>query len=103
MIRCGGIQTASVEKTSQGLQSDLGRWPRAKSDLYAAALAKNQASLAEFDRKRTSVEAVAHTIYTALAARQPRARYRVGYMSAAAGFLESLPAVLADRLISAWK
>ncbi|HVN55311.1 MAG TPA: SDR family NAD(P)-dependent oxidoreductase [Anaerolineaceae bacterium] len=100
LIRCGGIQTPSVPRSSAGLDESLQRWPAERAALYAPALRRLRAGLEDFDRKRTPPEAVARTIYTALAARSPRPRYRVGYLSGAGAFLEALPQTLTDAILA---
>jgi NAD(P)-dependent dehydrogenase (short-subunit alcohol dehydrogenase family) len=100
MIRCGGIRSAAPEKNDAELAEALQRWPAERAGLYAAALGRLQAELADFDRQRSDPQAVAHVVYTALTAAHPRPRYQVGHLAGAAAFLELLPQTLADALLA---
>lgn len=99
MIRCGGIQTESVERSSAGLASALEAWPADRRALYADRLREWQASMASFDAQRTAPQEVARLIHTALTARKPRSRYSIGHMARAAAFREALPQPLSDWIL----
>lgn len=101
LVRCGGIQTAAPDKSARELAAAFNHWPPERVALYAGALEKEQAELAEFDEKRTEPEAVAAVVYKALRAKKPRRRYRIGYMAGAAAFLEMLPQTLVDAIMAA--
>ncbi len=100
MIRCGGIRTAAVERSALELEESLRNWPPEKSTLYAERLKKEQRELPKFDRKRTEPQKVAETIAKALAARRPKRRYRVGYMSGFAALFEAFPQSFVDWAMS---
>ena len=90
-VRCGGIVTAAPEKNARELAQALARWPKERSSLYEAALARESAQLAAFDRKRSDPRVVADRVLQALCARRPKRVYRCGYMSGAAAVLDLLP------------
>jgi len=100
MIRCGGIITSAPAKTDQELEQAYKNWPPDRFALYDSALRKQQRSFAGFDRHRTPPQQVAGVVYRALTTARPKHRYRVGYMSGAAAFLEALPQPVADWLIA---
>jgi NAD(P)-dependent dehydrogenase (short-subunit alcohol dehydrogenase family) len=99
MVRCGGIKTAAPAKTNALLEEAAKKWPQERFELYAGALKKEMGNLVQFDTKRTGAEEVARVIEKALRDPKPKSRYRVGYMSGAAAFLELLPQNLADALL----
>ena len=100
MIRCGGIKTAAPEKNARELAEAFQEWPAEQLELYAQALTQAQTELAEFDRQRTDPAAVARVVFTALQARKPKRRYKVGYMAGAAAMLEYLPQSLIDFIMA---
>ncbi len=55
--------------------------------------------LAEFDKKRTDPVEVAKKVYKALTDRKPKRKYRVGYMSGVAAFLELFPQAVVDYIL----
>ena len=96
-IRCGGIKTARGLQTTAEAAAIL---QHPKADLYRKALLKWSDEMADFDQKRTEPEQVAQVVWAALSAPRPKPRYSVGYMSAAAAFLESLPQALTDKILT---
>ena len=97
-VRCGGIRTDKGLTTPQEAQAIL-RHPR--GELYRLAVSRWGEEMAAFDRKRTEPVEVARVVAQALSARQPRRRYRVGYMSGAAALLELLPQAWTDAILKA--
>jgi len=96
MIRCGGIRTAAVARSERELEESFRTWPPDRFALYTDRLLKEKKELAEFDKKRTEPEEVAKVIVRALAARRPKKRYRIGYMSGFAALLEAFPQSVVD-------
>lgn len=99
MVRCGGIKTPAGLRTQSDAQAVLDRSTPGQAVLYGKALRKWGEEMAAFDRKRTDPNEVARVVLAALAARNPRHHYRVGYMSAAAAFLQALPQSVADWVL----
>jgi NAD(P)-dependent dehydrogenase (short-subunit alcohol dehydrogenase family) len=99
MVRCGGIRTEAVAKSEAALEADRRTWPPDRAALYEPALRRWSESMAAFDARRASPEAVAKVVEKALSASRPKRRYSVGHMSRAAAFLESLPQAWADRIL----
>jgi NAD(P)-dependent dehydrogenase (short-subunit alcohol dehydrogenase family) len=100
MVRCGGIRTPAGLRTRADVEAVLKANVLGRMDLYQEAFRKWGEEMAEFDKKRTPPLQVARTIGKALAAKSPRKRYSLGYMSKAAAFLELLPQRLADWILS---
>jgi len=101
LIRCGGIRTRAGLDTAGALERGLAGVAPERRAIYEEKLARWSRSMAAFDERRSESGRVAETIERALSAPRPRKRYRVGYMSGAAAFLESLPQVLVDRILAA--
>lgn len=99
LIRCGGIKTASPERTANALKEAIKKWPEGKYDLYKDALNREMLELTEFDKKRTEPVEVAKKVHKALTARKPKRKYRVGYMSGVAAFLELFPQSVVDYIL----
>jgi len=99
MIRCGGINTSSPERTYDNLTVMFSKWPKEKLAIYKDRLIKVQNDLRQFDTKRTDPERVAILISKVLNARNPRIRYQVGHMSGLGAFLEKLPQSLVDFIM----
>ena len=99
LIRCGGIKTSSPERTMKALKEAVNRWPEDKYLLYKDVLDREMDELKEFDKKRTEPLEVAKVIYKALTDKKPKRRYRVGYMSGFAAFLEMFPQVAVDAIL----
>ena len=97
MVRCGTIRTEAVEKSYRELDESFKAWPEEKSALYKDALKKAVGGWKDFDKKRTDPVQAAKTVCRALAEKKPGSRYRVGYMSGAAAFLELLPQTLMEQ------
>lgn len=100
LIKCGGIQTAAVERTAQELAQALQTWPEDKRDLYAGSLHRNQERLAKFDEGRTAAIEVAKVVFKALTARKPRRRYYVGSSSGMARLVRFMPQRLIDAVFT---
>lgn len=100
LIRCGGIQTPSPEKSDRELQENLRHWPEDRAALYRGRLEQEREGFAEFDEKRTPPEEVARVIHRALAARRPRRKYLIGHMARAAAVLEYLPQTWVDFIMA---
>jgi NAD(P)-dependent dehydrogenase (short-subunit alcohol dehydrogenase family) len=101
LIRCGGIRTRAGLDTKGALERGLAGAPPERRAIYEEKLSRWSRSMTAFDERRSGSELVAETIERALSAPRPRKRYRVGYMSGAAAFLEALPQVLVDRILAA--
>jgi NAD(P)-dependent dehydrogenase (short-subunit alcohol dehydrogenase family) len=99
MIRCGGIQTPSVTRSTDQLYDDLRHWPGDRVALYEDRLRAWVREMAEFDARRTPPEKVAEVVYRAVKADSPRGRYSVGHMAGIAAVLESIPQPLADAIL----
>jgi len=99
LIRCGGIKTASPERTYRTLAENMQKWPRERCELYAGALEKVRRELKQFDKKRTEPSEVAKVVYRALTSPKPKRRYQVGYMSRFAALLELLPQTTIDSIV----
>ncbi len=99
LIRCGGIKTASPERTENALKEAIKKWPEEKYNLYKDAVNREILELAEFDKKRTDPVEVAKKVYKALTDRKPKRKYRVGYMSGVAAFLELFPQAVVDYIL----
>ncbi len=99
LIRCGGIDTPAPERTMKALKAAMRRWPREKYSLYEEVLQREIHELAAFDKRRTAPVEVAKVVYKALTADKPGRRYRVGYMSGFAAFLELFPQVIVDAVL----
>jgi NAD(P)-dependent dehydrogenase (short-subunit alcohol dehydrogenase family) len=101
LIRCGGVRTRAGLSTKRELEAALERVAPERRQPYESRLTSWIASMEEFDVKRVEAEGVARLVERALCSPRPKARYRIGYMSGAAAFLESLPQVLTDRILRA--
>jgi len=100
MIRCGGIKTEAVDKSYKQLEEFFQQCPKEKLSLYADALIKEKRELKKFDEKRTEPVEVAKVVYKALSAKNPKSRYRVGYMSGMSAMLECFPQNLIDFIMA---
>lgn len=100
LIRCGGIDTTSPQKSDNILAEKFNQWPKEKLDIYKARLTKLRTSLKEFDSKRTPPEKVANLVGNVLIAKRPKTRYQIGYMSGMGAFLEKLPQSWTDFIMS---
>jgi NAD(P)-dependent dehydrogenase (short-subunit alcohol dehydrogenase family) len=100
LVRCGGIRTRAGLNTLQDLADGQAGAASDRLELYAKKLEKWGRSMSDFDKKRTDPALVAAVVEKALRAAKPRSRYRVGYMSGAAAFLELLPQGLVDRILA---
>ncbi|MEJ2050479.1 MAG: SDR family NAD(P)-dependent oxidoreductase [Calditrichota bacterium] len=100
LIRCGGIQTPSPERSDRELQENLRHWPQDRVALYRERLEKEREEFADFDRKRTPPEEVARVIHRALLARKPKRKYLVGHLARAAAILEYLPQAWVDFIMA---
>jgi NAD(P)-dependent dehydrogenase (short-subunit alcohol dehydrogenase family) len=99
LIRCGGIDTASPERTESKLTQMLELWPEDKSSLYRSRLLKFIIASKKFNAKRTSPEKVAELISKVLETKNPKVRYQIGLMSNLGGFLEMLPQSWVDYIM----
>ncbi len=99
LIRCGGIKTSSPERTMNALKEAVKKWPKEKYGLYKDVLNREILELTEFDKKRMEPVEVAKVVYRALTDRKPKRRYRVGYMSGFAAFLELFPQAVVDYIL----
>ncbi len=98
-IRCGGIKTPGVEKSYKKLEQLLASLPKEKIALYEDEIKQNVDRLKGFDRNRTEPIEVAKVIYHALRVKNPKARYRVGYMSGFSSMIEFLPQSVVDLIM----
>lgn len=98
LIKCGGIDTPSVQRTARELEDALNAWSREDLVLYGDAMRRTQERLATFDQGRTPPGAVARVIERALLAPRPRRVYRVGSGSRAMILLKYLPQPLIDAI-----
>ncbi|HUI31277.1 MAG TPA: SDR family NAD(P)-dependent oxidoreductase [Candidatus Acidoferrales bacterium] len=99
LVRCGGINTPSSERTENNLSAMFNNWSKEKLDIYRNRLIKVQRDLRQFSVKRTDPEKVAILISKILIADNPRVRYQVGYMSGLGAFLEKLPQSWVDFIM----
>ncbi len=99
LIRCGGIDTTSPQKTMNKLKESMSKWPKERLIYYEPALENLITEFEKFDRKRTKPIRVAEIIYKALTETRPHSRYRVGYMSGFAAFLELFPQPIVDWIL----
>ncbi len=99
MIRCGGIQTPSPERTAREAAAALKGWSEEARSLYGERMTAELESLSGFDRKRSDPDLVAAAVYRALVAPRPRSRYQVGHLSRAAQLAELLPQTVVDRFM----
>lgn len=99
LIRCGGIKTSSPDRIYRILNENIKKWPKENYELYAGALEKTRKEFEEFDKKRTDPTEVAKVVYKALIGKKPKRRYRVGYMSGLAAFLELFPQTMVDYIL----
>jgi NAD(P)-dependent dehydrogenase (short-subunit alcohol dehydrogenase family) len=95
-VRCGGIKTGKGLNTTAEAEAVL---QHPKAELYRQQMRQWAKEMAEFDTKRTEPEAVARVVLQSLQARSPRRRYRVGYMSGPAAWLEALPQGWTDAIL----
>jgi NAD(P)-dependent dehydrogenase (short-subunit alcohol dehydrogenase family) len=91
LIRCGGINTTSPERTENELAERLVSWPKDKSAIYEKRLTKSLQNMKKFNTKRTDPEKVAELIAKALFIKNPKVRYHIGHLSGLGGFVEKLP------------
>lgn len=99
LIRCGGIKTTSPSKIYRKLNRNIERWPKEVYKLYDDSLRKVIKEFKKFDKKRTDPEKVAKVVYKALTSKRPKRKYRVGYMSGLAAFLELFPQTAVDYIL----
>lgn len=99
LIRCGGINTTSPERTESRLSQMLDIWPEDKSTIYKSRLLKFIENSKKFNAKRTNPEKVAELITKVLEVKNPKARYKIGLMSNLGGFLEKLPQSWVDSIM----
>jgi NAD(P)-dependent dehydrogenase (short-subunit alcohol dehydrogenase family) len=101
LIRCGGIDTPSPERTEKNIVGRLQQHgvPEVGINLYRNRLQKFENQLKFFSKKRTNPEVVAKTVEKALSAKNPKTRYQVGYMSKVATILENLPQSWTDSIL----
>ena len=99
LVRCGGINTPSSERTEDNLSDMFNNWSKEKLDIYRNRLIKVQRDFRQFSAKRTDPEKVAKLISKILSADNPRVRYQVGYMSGLGAFLEKLPQSWVDFIM----
>jgi len=100
MIRCGGIQTPSPERTAREAEAAMKGWSEEARSLYGERMTAELESLSGFDRKRSDPDQVAAAVHRALTAARPRSRYQVGHLSRAAQVAELLPQALVDRIMA---
>lgn len=100
LVRCGGIDTPSPERSETHLNNMLKRWPDERLRIYKARLINLQNELKSFNTRRTAPEEVASTVMHILKAKHPRGRYQVGYMSKAGALIEMFPQSWTDTIFS---
>lgn len=99
LIRCGGINTPSVQRSDREFTERLKNLPGEKADIYKERLMGVQKELKKFDSKRTEPIDVARVIAKVLMAKKPKMRYHIGYMSGLGAFLEKLPQSWVDYIM----
>jgi NAD(P)-dependent dehydrogenase (short-subunit alcohol dehydrogenase family) len=99
MVRCGAMKTEGVGRTYRDLETGFKAWPVEKSGLYSKKLEEEVKKWKILDEKRSDPSEAAKMVFRALASEKPKSRYRTGYMSGAAAFLELLPQTFADFIL----
>ena len=100
MIRCGGIKTPGVEKSYKQLEEFFQHWSKEKVSLYADILKREIEKLKKFDKKRTEPIEVAKIVYKALCVKNPKSRYKIGYMSGLSTMFEYFPQTFIDYIMA---
>lgn len=100
LIKCGGIDTPSPQRSAEEFAAALGQWPPEKVQLYAQAFERLLKRLNRFDAGRTPAEDVAAAIYRALTAPHPRRIYRVGKGSRGLAVIRHLPQAWIDAIMA---
>jgi len=99
LIRCGGINTTSPERTETQLVVMLNNEPCNITNIYKDRLLRLREEFNRFDTKRTDPVKVAMVIAKALSVKHPKIRYQVGYMSGLGSFFEKLPQIWVDKIM----
>lgn len=99
LIRCGGINTSSPERTENELVERLNSWPKNISAIYKKRLSDLLKDFKKFNSKRTDPEKVAELIAKVLLRKKPKVRYNIGHMSRFGGFFEKLPQSWVDFIM----
>jgi NAD(P)-dependent dehydrogenase (short-subunit alcohol dehydrogenase family) len=99
LIRCGGINTSSSQRTVNDFATMLNHWPKDGVNIYKYRLIRLQKYMLSFNAKRTDPEKVAVVISKVLNTKNPKVRYQVGYMSNLGSFLEMLPQSWVDFIM----
>lgn len=100
LIKCGGIDTPSPERSGEEFEAALTQWPVEKVQLYAPAFERLLKRLNRFDAGRTPAEDVAGIVYRALTAPHPRRIYRVGKGSRGLAMIRHLPQAWIDAIMT---
>jgi len=98
LIRCGGIDTPSPERTEAHLATMFTVWPKDRLAIYADRLINMLKEMKSFNAKRTNPEKIAITVSKTLSVKHPKVRYQVGYMSKVGALCEKLPQSWIDSI-----
>ena len=98
VVEPGAIKTPAVEKTLGDCEAIIAKLPPRGAAQYGEMLKKFARRAYAREMNGSSPDVVARAVHSALTARRPRLRYRVGKH---AGFLTLLPRILPDRLLDA--
>ena len=99
LIRCGGINTSSPERSETKLKEMLNIWPEEITKIYRNRLLRFLADSKKFNSRRTDREKVAELIAKVLESSNRKVRYQIGLMSGMGGFLEKLPQSWVDFIM----
>jgi NAD(P)-dependent dehydrogenase (short-subunit alcohol dehydrogenase family) len=98
VVEPGAIKTPAVEKTLGDVEAIIAKLPQKGAAQYGEMLRRFARRAYAREMNGSSPDVVAQAVHSALTARRPRLRYRVGKH---ARFLTLLPRILPDRLLDA--
>ena len=98
VVEPGAIKTPAVEKTLGDVEAIIAKLPAQGAARYGDMLKRFARRAYAREMNGSSPDVVARAVHSALTARRPQPRYRVGKH---AGFLTLLPRILPDRLLDA--
>lgn len=98
-IRCGAINTPSVERSYRELAANMAQWSASGLELYNEALRRTEKSFREMDANRSEPETIVRLVFRALEDQKPKRRYHAGRLSGLSALMECLPQPLVDRIL----